>query len=130
MAKHFAWMSAALLAPMVLAMMLFAMSPAPAAAQAGPAAAPTSTVDVHPLPPMAAKPAPFDAEKATNAYLARVKGDARAKSDSYFEGGYWLILWDALYAIAVSAVLLFLRISARMRRIAEGVTRPWVWQVA
>ena len=98
-----------------------------AAAQNGPAAAPTSTVDVHALPP--ASVANFDPKRATNAYLARVSGAARQKSDSYFEGGYWLILWDALYAIAVSAILLFLRISSQMRKIAEGITRSRFWQV-
>jgi len=97
-------------------------------AQGGPAAAPTSTVEVQPLPPTAQAPA-FDAGKATNAYLARIDGEARAKSDSYFEGGYVLILIGALYALAVSAVLLFTRISARMRRNAENVTRSRFWQV-
>ena len=28
------------------------------------------------------------------AYLARVSGAARARSDAYFEGGYWLMLLD------------------------------------
>jgi STE24 endopeptidase len=101
------------------------LSTLPATAQAGPSAAPTTTVDVHTLPATAStSPAPsFDVEKATNAYLARVNGEARQKSDSYFEGGYWLILWDALYAIAVSALLLWSHISSRMRDIAEGITR-------
>jgi STE24 endopeptidase len=127
MAKHLSWLCAALL---VLAVSAFSI--APAAAQAGPAAAPTTTVDVHSLPATSstAAPAPaFDAEKATNAYLARINGEARAKSDSYFEGGYWLILWDALYAIAISALLLWSRISERMRDVAEGVTRSRFWQV-
>ncbi|HWA89922.1 MAG TPA: M48 family metallopeptidase [Rhizomicrobium sp.] len=125
MAKHFAWMTAAL-----LALALLALSPAPAAAQAGPAAAPTSTIETHPLPPAPTATPSFDPEKATNAYLARVSGEARAKSDSYFEGGYWLILWDALYAIAVSAILLFPRLSARMRNIAQGITRSRFLQVS
>ena len=114
-------------AAVLVAVFLLALA-APAAAQGGPSAAPTSTVDVHTLPPTAAAPA-FDAEKATNAYLSRISGEARAKSDSYFEGGYWLVLWDALYAIAVSAILLFPRISARMRNIAQGITRSRFWQV-
>jgi STE24 endopeptidase len=105
----------------LLAVTIFLLLPAAAMAQGGPSAAPTSTVDVQTLPPPAA--ISFDANKATNAYLARVSGAARANSDSYFEGGYWLTLWDALYAIAVSALLLFLRISSRMRKIAEGFTR-------
>lgn len=110
---------------------LFALAlsliPNVALAQRGPAASPTSTVDVRPLPPMTTTVA-FDPDKATNAYLAKVSGEARQKSDSYFEGGYWLLLWDALYAIAVSAILLWFRISARMRDIAEGITRSRFWQ--
>ncbi len=122
MPKLLPWLCAAL-----FALALSTLTPAFAQGQAGPSAAPTSTVDVHALPPAGA--VNFDVEKATNAYLAKVSGAARAKSDSYFEGGYWLTLWDALYAIAVSAILLFLRISARMRRIAEGITRARFWQV-
>src|ERR1700749_535587 len=122
MSKALFWLCAAL-----LFISLCVFSPGSAMAQTGPSAAATSTVDVHALPPV--KAIQFDAEKATNAYLAKVSGQARARSDSYFEGGYWLILWDALYAIAVSAILLFTRTSARMRRIAEGVTRSRFWQV-
>ncbi|MDQ6679091.1 MAG: hypothetical protein M3Z09_17545, partial [Acidobacteriota bacterium] len=48
--------------------------------------------------PEAAKSGPgFNAETATRAYLATVSGDKKARSDAYFEGGYWLILWDFLY---------------------------------
>ncbi|HTT98771.1 MAG TPA: M48 family metallopeptidase [Rhizomicrobium sp.] len=122
MTKYLPWLCAAL-----VALTLSVLAPASALAQAGPSAAPTSTVDVHTLPPAAITN--FDPEKATNAYLAKISGEARAKSDSYFEGGYWLILWDAVYAIAVSMILLFTRISARMRRMAEGVTRSRFWQV-
>ncbi|MBV9992872.1 MAG: M48 family metallopeptidase [Alphaproteobacteria bacterium] len=122
MLRHLVWMAAALL-------LLAAAVTAPALAQGGPAAAPTSTVDVHPLPPTAAPAPAFDADKATDAYLARVSGEARRNSDSYFEGGYWLLLWDALYAIAVSALLLFPRVSARMRGIAQGMTRSRFFQV-
>src|SRR6185312_16575481 len=115
MLRHLVWMAAALL-------LLTTALAAPAFAQGGPSAAPTSTVDVHPLPP-AGQAGSFDPDKATNDYLARVSGEARAKSDAYFEGGYWLLFWDALYAIAVSALLLFPRISAKMRNIAQGITR-------
>jgi len=125
MAKHLCAICVALL--VLAGSFLFTAS---ANAAAGPAAAPTTTVDVHTLPSMNPAPAPtFDVEKATNAYLARVSGEARAKSDSYFEGGYWLILWDALYAIAVSAILLFPRFSAGMRNFAQSITRSRFWQV-
>ena len=48
---------------------------------------------------------------------------ARARSDAYFEGGYWLILWDFLYGAAIALLLLNLRWSARMRDLAERITR-------
>ena len=99
-------------------------------AQATPASAPTSTVAVQTLPPAGPTAAQkFDPVKATNAYLNQVSGAARANSDSYFEGGYYLILVDTIYAVAVSALLLWLRISAGMRYIAQGVTRSRFWQV-
>jgi len=101
-----------------------------ATAQAQMTAAPTSQVHVAALPPVAQAPAvKFDAEKATDAYLATIKGAARAKSDAYFEGGYVLLLVDALYAIAVSALLLWSRVSAGIRNFAAARTRSCFWQV-
>ena len=73
-----------------------------------------------PPPPTAAT---FDAVAATNAYLATVPADKKARSDAYFEGGYWLILWDFLYGAAVALLLLSTRLSARMRSLAERLTR-------
>ena len=65
----------------------------------------------------------FDAIAATNAYLAQIPADKTARSDAYFEGGYWLILWDFLYGVVVALILLNLRWSDRMRDLAERVTR-------
>ncbi len=65
----------------------------------------------------------FDATAATNAYLAQIPADKTARSDAYFEGGYWLILWEFLYGVVVALLLLNLRWSARMRDLAERVTR-------
>ncbi|HEY4124133.1 MAG TPA: M48 family metallopeptidase [Rhizomicrobium sp.] len=118
---------------MLLAVFALVVVTATAPAYAQPTAAPTSQVSVAPLPPPAAatKAAPaFDVEKATNAYLARVSGEARAKSDSYFEGGYVLTLVDAIYAIAVSALLLWSRFSAGIRNFAQRRTRSRFWQVS
>ena len=50
------------------------------------------------VPALAESPvpvAPFDVTEATRAYLNTLQGAARAKSNAYFEGGYWLILWGA-----------------------------------
>lgn len=71
------------------------------------------------LAPALAHAADFDVNAATDAYLATVSGAAKAKSDAYFEGGYWLILWDALVSIGVALLLLFTRASAGMRNLAE-----------
>ena len=65
----------------------------------------------------------FDATAATNAYLAQIPPDKTARSDAYFEGGYWMILWDFLYGAVVALLLLNLRWSARMRDLAERFTR-------
>ena len=71
-----------------------------------------------------------DPATATRAWLDTVPADKRAKSDAYFEGGYWLILWDFLVSIAISVFLLASRISARMRDFAESRTRFKFLQVA
>ena len=74
--------------------------------------------------PAEAQPSPhFDAIAATNAYMAQIPADKTARSDAYFEGGYWMILWDFLYGVAVALLLLNLRWSARMRDLSERVTR-------
>jgi STE24 endopeptidase len=65
----------------------------------------------------------FDAKAATNAYLATYSGEKRARSDAYFEGGYWLILWDFLYGSAMFLFLLWTGVSARLREFAERATR-------
>lgn len=69
----------------------------------------------------------FDVEQATRAYLDLLQGPARARSDAYFEGGYWLILWNALVAVALYGLLLVTGWSARLRAMAERVTsRRWL----
>jgi STE24 endopeptidase len=101
----------------------------PALAQpAGPSAAPTAPVAVHNLPPIGSTTT-FDPQKAVASYLSRVSGATRARSDAYFEGGYVLLAVDALYAVAVSALLLWFGISARMRDVAQRWTRSRFWQV-
>ena len=52
------------------------------------------------VPPEAQPSLNFNADAATEAYLAQIPAAARARSDAYFEGGYWLILWDFLYGAA------------------------------
>jgi STE24 endopeptidase len=83
----------------------------------------TAMPSVIQVPPEAQPSPNFSPEAATNAYLAQIPADARARSDAYFEGGYWMILWDLLYGAAVLVLLLNLRWSAAMRNLAERVTR-------
>ncbi len=66
----------------------------------------------------------FDPVAATNAYLATVPAEARSRSDAYFEGGYWLQLWDFLLGVAVNLGLLASGLSRRMRDLAERLARP------
>jgi STE24 endopeptidase len=68
----------------------------------------------------------FDPQAATDAYLKTVSAAAKLKSDSYFEGGYWLILWNALYGIGVSVLLIVGGFSARMRSLGQKLAR-WRW---
>jgi len=90
-------------------------------AQAQPAIQPS--VDITQVPAAAQPSAHFDADAATEAYMAMIPAAAKARSDAYFEGGYWLILWDFLYASAISLLLLFLQWSAGMRDLAVRMTR-------
>jgi STE24 endopeptidase len=60
----------------------------------------------------------FDPVAATDAYLATVSGAARARSDAYFEGGYWLILWNALVSVGVAWGLLQLGVIVRLSETA------------
>jgi STE24 endopeptidase len=83
------------------------------------------------LPPRSAETAkPFDPAVATQEWLDSVPREKREKSDAYFEGGYWLILWNFLLAAAISIFLLTSRISARLRDFAEHAARFKSIQIA
>ncbi|PWB79199.1 MAG: hypothetical protein C3F15_00115, partial [Holophagae bacterium] len=68
-------------------------------------------------------PGAFDPVAATEAYLAKVSPEQRARSDAYFEGGYWLQLWGFLYGAGVAILLLATRLSERMRDLAARIAR-------
>ena len=65
----------------------------------------------------------FNTEVATQSYLALIPPQSKARSDAYFEGGYWLTLWDILYASVIALLLLQFRWSAAMRNLAGKLTR-------
>ena len=95
----------------------------PAFAQA-PSASPEPTS--YPTPSIALG---TDPATATRAWLDTVPADKRARSDAYFEGGYWLILWNFLMSAAIALFLLASGISARIRDFAERITRFKAMQV-
>lgn len=95
-----------------------------ALAQPGPGALPATVMPSITTVPPAAQPSPnFSPEAATEAYIAMLPAESRVRSDAYFEGGYWMILWDFLYGVVVALVLLNLGWSAGMRNLAERITR-------
>ncbi len=109
------------LAPIAVTVILCAgIHPALAQPAVSPGARMPSTIVV---PPQALPSEHFNPQAATDAYLAGIPPAATARSDAYFEGGYWLILWDFLFAIALSLVLLNFHWSAAMRNRAERLTR-------
>jgi len=48
----------------------------------------------------------FDPDAATQAWMALIDPAQRAKSDAYYEGTYWLILWNGLMPVLVAAILM------------------------
>jgi len=72
----------------------------------------------------------FDVEAATEEYLSRLSPEEKARSDAYFEGGYWLQLWGFLYTLGVAWLLLGTGLSARMRDLAERLTKRRPLQTA
>ena len=86
--------------------------------------APPKLAQLEPSPPAASGASgSIDPEAATRAYLARQTSAEKARSDAYFEGGYWLDLWGFLWAAAAYLVLLHTGVSARMRDLSERLTR-------
>ena len=86
---------------------------APAAAPA--ASAPASRFHIRPVDDAWRARLPRDADAATQAYLDRLPADTVARSNDYFEGGYWLQLWNFLLGLAVSWLVLRGGLAARVR---------------
>ena len=104
----------------ILLLSLFLLSAAPLPAQAPPAGVPLTSAQAAALDPAA----------ATRAWLESVPAAKRARSDAYFEGGYWLLLWNFLLGVAIALLLLGSGLSARWRDFAERTTRFKSLQVA
>ena len=115
----------------ILALLLLALSlaggaqaqAASAAAPASAASAPVSRFHIRPADDAWRASLPRDADAATQAYMDRLPADVVASSNAYFEGGYWLQLWNFLLGLAISWLLLRRRISARVRDICQRAGR-------
>ncbi|PYM06856.1 MAG: peptidase M48 [Verrucomicrobia bacterium] len=83
------------------------------AATANTAASPT---------PVATPAGITDPEAATRAWLDTMPANEKARSDAYFEGSYWLILWNFLVTVAIALLLLTTKLSARIRDLAATLT--------
>lgn len=110
-------MSKHLLLLLITVCVVFALIPAAAEESLMPVASSETQQNIQTLDPAA----------ATQAWLATVPKDQREKSDAYFEGGYWLILWNFLLAAAISIFLLASRISARLRDFSQRICRGSRW---
>lgn len=103
------------------ALLIFALPATPASLTGQ--VPPPGSEPVLEIPPAARASADFDPLDATNAYLATVTSDARERSDAYYEGGYWLRLWNVLLSTGIFLLILWAGWSARMRDAAERLTK-------
>ncbi len=101
------------------------VAPAPAASSSAAAAPVPGVPPAVPAAPVSASPVAaasaggFDPAAAADEYLRRLSPRQRARSDAYFEGTYWLLLWDFLYGAGISVLLLAGGVSVRLRDLAE-----------
>lgn len=117
-----------LMLPVLAALALLFVSSAyaaPAKDTSKPSASPAATTSV-----VTAAVQKFDVDQATKEWLDTMSPEARAKSDAYFEGGYWLVLWDFVVGLVVAWIFLGTGLSRKMRDLAERLTKPRWLQTA
>lgn len=74
-------------------------------------------------PASAAAPLPFDPETATRAWLDTMGPEATARSDAYFEGGYWIDLAGTALSIFIAGLILALGWARGVRSWLERVVK-------
>ncbi|MGZ3724091.1 MAG: M48 family metallopeptidase [Bdellovibrionales bacterium] len=62
-------------------------------------------------------------EAAVQSYLSKMTPEQLAKSNAYFEGGYWIQLWSFLLGLLLAWILLRSGFSAKIRDRVEGWTK-------
>ena len=83
---------------------------------------PTTANAIAAPAPVATPAGITDPEGATRAWLETMPANEKARSDAYFEGSYWLILWNFLVTVAIALLLLTTKLSARIRDLAAVLT--------
>jgi STE24 endopeptidase len=63
----------------------------------------------------------FDPVIATEQYLNTLTSEQKEKSDAYFEGGYWLSLWNFMLGLLVAWIFLSFGLSRWIKNRAEKV---------
>ncbi|NML66110.1 M48 family metalloprotease [Hymenobacter sp. RP-2-7] len=89
-----------------------------------------ASTQAAPLPDTARTQPAFDVAAATQRYLDTLTPAQKARSDAYFEGGYWLALWQAVYAVGVAAVFLEAGLGRRVQWLVAGLPRRWLRTLA
>lgn len=109
----------------LLALCVLMLSAAVAAPDA-PAAAASSAFYLKPADAAWVAALPVEANAATQAWMDRIPPEVKARSDAYFEGGYWLDLWNWVWGLGLAALLLWTRPSTALRAWAERkLKRPF-----
>jgi len=95
--------------------------------------APAAQPIVRDLPPGLQIPAAaqlgpdFNVDKATEAYLNLLSPEQRTLSDRYFEGGYWIQLWELCWTVGACLLLLVSGASRRMSELSRRLSRyRWI----
>jgi STE24 endopeptidase len=68
-----------------------------------------------------------NANTATQAYLATIPADVRARSDAYTEGGYWLVLWGLAVAALLTWIIVRSKLLVKVRNWASAKKPRAVW---
>jgi STE24 endopeptidase len=116
------WLTAAALA-LGLALAHAADTAATTQAQKADATAQASGFKIRPIDDAWLAALPRNAEAATQAYMDRLPADVLARSAAYWEGGYWMQLWELLLGLLIAALMMSGRRAARVRDWAARVGR-------
>lgn len=100
-----------------------ALAAGPAATAASDGSAENPQFHIQPVDDAWRTSLPRNADAATQAYMSRLSPATVERADAYFEGGYWLQLWNFALGLAISVVLLGGKRSALVRDWSQRVGR-------